>query len=139
MHGKDLLISFGPTLKVDIGFDPTFVPTQQAAPVAGVTGLDALVDSGATECCIDALLAAQLNLPMVNQRPIAGAHGARIAPIFMAQMVIPTLGITMYEEFAGVDLVAGGQLHHALLGRSFLARCTMTYDGATGAVSISSI
>jgi hypothetical protein len=59
--GATLLVANGPSLAVYVGFDPTYDaknPTRPPAP--GVTGLWALVDTGATECCIDSQLAARL-------------------------------------------------------------------------------
>ena len=98
----------------------------------------ALVDTGATESCIDNLLAATLNLPIVNRRKLAGAFGAKEVNMHLAQVRILDLSFTIYGEFAGVDLIAGGQKHHALLGRTFLQKFTMHYDGQTGQVTLSS-
>ena len=71
--GRDLLIQFGPTLLVDVGFDPDYSPDSGKPPIAGMKGIHALVDTGATESCIDNQLAQSLNLPVVDRRPIAGA------------------------------------------------------------------
>ena len=54
----------------------------------------------------------------------------------LAQIHAPELNFTVYGAFAGVLLRAGGQPHAALLGRTFLRRFTMTYEGETGAVSL---
>ena len=76
--GAQLLIQYGPTLIVSIGFDPNYNPaTPTVLPIPGIVGVDALVDTGASESCIDSLLAAQLNLPVVDKRPISGIHGER--------------------------------------------------------------
>jgi predicted aspartyl protease len=139
--GHELLVSLGPTLIVDIGFDSTFTPEQLATgklPAAGIKGVHGLVDTGATESCIDNLLAAQLNLPIVDRRTIAGIAGNHQANVYLAQVHIPTLRYTIYGAFAGVDLKAGGQVHSALIGRTFLRAFTMTYEGRTGTVTISS-
>jgi hypothetical protein len=133
----DLLVQWGPTILVDIGFDPkfTFVPGNPA-PVPGLTGLNALVDTGATESCIDSLLAAQLNLPVVDRRMTAGAHGSKEVNVHLAQVRVPSLGFTIYGAFAGVDLRAGGQAHSALIGRTFLRHFRMIYEGTNGNVEI---
>ena len=47
------------------------------------------------------------------------------------------LNFTIYGMFAGVHLVAGGQIHRALIGRTFLQHYTMVYEGRTGTVTIS--
>lgn len=137
--GAVLLTRFGPTLRVDIGFDQSFKPSNlPILPIAGVKGLNALVDTGAGECCIDNLLASQLKLPIVDRRPISGAHGSHPTNMYLAQIHVPSLGTTIYGVFAGVDLLAGGQVHHALIGRTFLQNFTMIYVGKTGTVTISS-
>src|SRR5205823_6239775 len=97
-----------------------------------------LVDTGASESCIDSLLAAQLNLPIVDRRPTSGAHGSLEVNMHLAQVRIPALNFTIYGAFAGVRLAVGGQTHRALIGRTFLQRFTMVYEGRTGAVTISS-
>jgi predicted aspartyl protease len=135
--GHDQLIAFGPTLNVDIGFDPNYKPSATAVPVPGIRGIWALVDTGATESCIDAQLAATLNLPLINRRPIAGIGGLHQASVHLAQIHVPSLAFTIYGEFAAVDLAAGGQHHRALVGRTFLERFTMVYDGKTGNVTLS--
>ena len=77
--GAVLLAAHGPTLIVDIGFDPNFKTPTSTLPIAGITGIHALVDTGAGESCIDSLLAIQLNLPIVDRRPISGVHGTHEA------------------------------------------------------------
>ena len=96
----------------------------------------ALVDTGAGVSCIDDQLAVRLGLPAIDKRDIAGIGGRQTATIYLAQVHVPALTYTIYGAFAGVDLVGGGQVHQALLGRSFLRRFTMTYDGPTGGVTI---
>jgi len=137
--GCDSLVTWGPTLTVDIGFDPTFTASSTGTPVPGKTGLAALVDTGATESCIDSQLAAQLNLPVIDKRMTAGAHGAKEVNVHLAQIHIPSFGKTIIGAFAGVDLRAGGQFHSALIGRTFLRHVRMTYDGKTGKVEISDL
>lgn len=135
----DSLVQWGPTLTVDIGFDPNYNSASANIPVPGKTGLSALVDTGATESCIDSLLAAQLNLPVVDKRMTAGAHGAKEVNLHLAQIYIPSLNRTIVGTFAAVDLLAGGQVHSALIGRTFLRHIKMTYDGRVGTVVVSDI
>jgi hypothetical protein len=54
-----------------------------------------------------------------------------MANIYLAQIRIPSLRRTIYGAFAGVHLVAGGQMH-----RAFLREHIMTYNGSTGEVKI---
>ena len=139
LAGADMLIKWGPTLMVDIGFDANYDwKVATSPPVPGTKGLHALVDTGATESCIDSLLAAQLNLPIVDKRNVSGVHGSREVGIHLAQVYVPSLGFTINGAFAGVDLRAGGQLHSALIGRTFLRHFKMIYDGQTGTVELTS-
>jgi predicted aspartyl protease len=135
--GRDFLISHGPTLMVNIGFDPNFT-NPPAIPIAGITDIRALVDTGAGESCIDSVLASQLNLPIVDRRRIAGAGGIQEVNMHLTQVHVPSLNFTIYGAFAGVHLAAGGQFHRALIGRTFLQHYTMTYEGRTGTVTLSS-
>jgi predicted aspartyl protease len=138
LTGRDSLVKWGPTLLVDIGFDPNYDwKIATAPPMPGLKGINALVDTGADECCIDSQLAAQLNLPIVDRRHISGAHGKKEVNVHLAQVYVPSLNITMNGAFAGVDLVAGGQIHSALIGRTFLMHFRLIYNGMTGDVEIS--
>jgi hypothetical protein len=138
VSGCDLLTALGPTVLVDIGFDPNFVPGSGVFPNLAVKGLPALVDTGAGESCIDNILAAQLSLSVIDRRLISGVHGAKLTNMYLAQVHIPALPFTIWGAFAGVDLIAGGSPHRALIGRTFLARFTMVYSGITGKVTITS-
>src|SRR5690554_6543088 len=91
-----VLVFAGPTLSVDIGFDLDFKPNSGATPVPGIRGVQALVDTGASECCIDGELASRLNLPIIDRRPVAGAHGAKEVNFHLAQIYFPSLKFIMY-------------------------------------------
>ena len=91
--------------------------------------LPALVDTGATESSIDSELARQLGLPRVDQQIIAGAGGKHTIDVFLAQMYVPELGQAKHGQFAGVHLTQGDSHHKAILGRDFLSRIVMIYDG----------
>ena len=68
---------------------------------------------------------------------MGGIGGEILVTIYLAQIFIPSIGKTIYGDFAGVHLKAGGQIHQALLGRTFLQFCTLTYHENTGTVTIS--
>jgi hypothetical protein len=119
-----------------VGFDPNFSLGQSAPPIAGMVGLDALIDSGASHCCIDEAVALNLNLPLINQRQVSGVNGITLMNFYIAQIYVPSLRHVLYGEFAGVRLQTGAQRHFALMGRNFLQQFTMIYEGMTGAVSL---
>ncbi|MCY3774341.1 MAG: retropepsin-like aspartic protease [Gemmatimonadetes bacterium] len=132
----DLLVQFGPTLMVQIGFDPDFQPGGLHPNLPSVPS-PALIDTGATESCIDSTLALNLNLPVVDRQTVSGAHGSHALNYHLAQIYVPDLQYTVYGLFAGVHLTVGGQPHNAIMGRTFLQGFTMTYEGTTGSVTIS--
>jgi len=134
--GQDLLTTNGPTLLVDIVFDPTFKSVPHPPPQVGVGRIHALVDTGAVESCIDSVLAAQLNLPVIDRTKISGSYGSHVVNVHLAQIFVPSLNSWLYGKFAAVHLAAGGQWHRALIGRTFLQHFTMIYEGRTGTVVI---
>ncbi|MDE0330492.1 MAG: retroviral-like aspartic protease family protein [Nitrospinae bacterium] len=134
---REDLVKYGPTLLVDVGFDPTFDPGKEGSiPIPSIQQIHAVVDTGATISCIDKQLAAQLKLPVVDRENLAGIGGAYVADMHAAQIYIPALDHIQYGSFAGVDLVSGGQRHFALIGRTFLGNFQMDYNGITGKVVI---
>ena len=136
LSGQDQLVRFGPTLFVQIGFDPSFRSGVSPHPNLPQLELPALVDTGASESCIDSALAQNLQLPAVDTGRISGVQGASETVFFLAQIYVPALDGTIFGKFAGVHLVSGGQPHSALLGRAFLGNFVLTYEGRTGEVII---
>ena len=137
LSAREVLVAVGPTLHVEIGFDPSFNPNGMSTPNLPTTQFPALVDTGAFESCIDSTLAEQLGLPIVGRQSVSGAHGAAEVDFHLAQICVPAFGHIVYGRFAGVHLAKGGQHHQALLGRTFLMNFSMVYDGRTGVVTLS--
>lgn len=97
----------------------------------------ALVDTGATESCIDNKLAEELGLPVIDEMDMSGVGGMR-HNVYLASVSIPDLEFLQYGRFAGVDLRDGGQEHQALLGRTFLQNVILIYDGLRAQVTLAS-
>ena len=134
---QNLLVQFGPTLGVRIGFDQNYSPNGASPPNLPEKLWPALVDTGASESCIDSTLADELQLPIFDRVSISGAHGKQELNLHLAQIYVPSLEFTTYGSFAGVHLISGGQRHYALIGRSFLRSFNMVYNGKTGSVTLS--
>ena len=117
------LALYGPTLVVEIGFDANYRIGAGIKPELQSGRELALVDTGATESCIDSELAANLNLPIVNRHKLSGVGGVTDVNVHLAQIYIPELAWTIYGRFDGVHLAAGGQPYSALIGRTFLRHC----------------
>ena len=131
------LVVTGPTLDVQIGFDPVFRLGTNVPPNIPGDGHPALVDTGAALSCIDADLVAALSLPVIDHLPVAGVHGSQVVTMHLAQIWVPALEWTVSGPFAAVRLAAGAQLHKALIGRNFLQYFRLLYEGRTGAVTLS--
>lgn len=132
--GSDHLISYGPTLWVKVGFDPSHRP--DLVPALPPNPIAALVDTGATESCIDINLALSLDLPFLGEEDCGGVSGTQKHPVYLAQIFVELLGFSIYGRFTGANLSGGGFLHRVLIGRSSLRGCRMIYDGRTGSVII---
>lgn len=133
-----LLVGVGPTIPVQIGYDPGFDDAIESTPMLPLDLYPALVDTGASGNNIDIELAASLRLPvLVYDVPIVGSVGQHTTNIYLAQIYIPELNRVINGRFAGVNLAGGGQIHRAIIGRSFLQDFVLYYDGRTGEVTLS--
>jgi predicted aspartyl protease len=144
--GTQALVALGPTLTVEVGFDPGFFhpdPVQVQAAIAaahaaapGAALVEALIDTGAADCCIDEDLAQQLQLPLIDQQDGSGIGGKEKFNVYLGHIRIAALAHIQYGRFMGVKLAAGGQRHKVLLGRTMLQAMVLIYDGTTGTVRI---
>lgn len=130
-HTTDGLIAVGPTILANVS-----QPIVDGVPDTKNKSTLFLVDSGASHSCIDAALATELALPVIDRIQIGGVAGAHEHDVVLAQLTIPSIGFVMSGRFAAVHLTAGGQPHEALFGRDFLKHVVMIYDGMHGRVSI---
>ena len=132
-----LLVSKGPTLIVEIGFDPSFRRDGYAQPDIPSVQYEALVDTGSSVTCIDSGIATALNLPVVDRYDVAVPLGRGELNVYSAHVYLPELSATFSGHVLGAHLTAGQQPHFALIGRDFLRQFRMVYDGRTGDVTLS--
>lgn len=143
LSAADALVQQGPTILVDIGFDPTLFGQNlpqvlgATAPLAAIPAVQvpALLDTGATESSIDEQLAQQLQLPLIDRQTRVGISGPVVLNVYLAHLLIPNVG-GQYGRFTGVHLQAGGQPQRALIGRTLLKDMLVVYDGRAGRVSL---
>jgi len=131
-----LLAYHGPVIKVDVGFDQKYRPSEGKPPRHQRKGLEALIDTGAGESCIDSDLARELALPTFDRQSVSGVSGRIEVDYHLAQVHIPSLRFVLRGRFAGVPLLSSGLTHPIVLGRSFLKYVRMIYDGPTGDVEL---
>ena len=127
----------GPTVLVRIGLDPKYKAGAGEIPNLPGEDFHALVDTGASESCIDSEVADRLGLPVVEEIKMASALGEGTVNVYLAQIYIPQLKLILNGRFSGVHLHKTKLKHRALLGRTFLLRAHMVYTGKTGSVVIS--
>ena len=131
------LLTVGPTLQVNIGFDVNFKPGSNTIPDLPSILIPALIDTGAAASCIDETVASVRKLPISDCGHVSGVLGPGEVNMHIAQIYIPDLNTIFYGSFAGVHLLVAGNSQLALIGRDFLLNFKMYYDGTTGRVTIS--
>lgn len=131
----DLLVELGPTVRVDIGLKSRSEAGRR--PDLAEKRIRALIDTGAGGDCIDDELARRLALPITDEGEISGVGGRHSAFIYTARVYVPSLDRLLFQPFTGVKLEEGGQWHRVILGRTFLRRCRLVYDGASGEAVLS--
>ncbi|MCX6026849.1 MAG: retroviral-like aspartic protease family protein [Chloroflexi bacterium] len=100
------------------------------------TGL-ALIDTGASDTCIDEQVAKELGLPVVDQVNMASASNAAIIRnVYPITIEITGLPNPINAPRAiGAELAPQGLL--LLVGRDALRFCTLFYNGITGELTLS--
>lgn len=142
--GQQILVFKGPTTLVEVNFDPGLFHTdpvqvqaalaaRQAAPPQLV---EALIDTGARESCIDEDLAQTLQLPLIDQGEASGVGGKETFNIYLGFIRIMALNFYQYGRFLGARLQQGQQPHRAILGRTLLQGMVLVYDGRNGTCTI---
>ena len=98
-----------------------------SAPTKSVS-LDGIIDTGASGICIDRRVALELGLKSHNRKPIQVADGSyREAIAYTANLRIGGLKFNDLVEVWGFKM--NNPSPRVLLGRSFLRRYIINYDG----------
>ncbi|PYR22297.1 MAG: hypothetical protein DMF95_30965 [Acidobacteria bacterium] len=145
LSGRDALVMKGPTTAVEIGFNPDLFHSDPAVVQQAIASahaqppsqlVEALIDTGAGDSCIDEDLAQQLQLPLIDHQDGSGIGGKEKFNVYLGHVRIAALGIIQYGRFMGVKLKAGNQPHQALLGRTLFQGMLLVYDGRDGSVRL---
>ncbi len=87
-----------------------------------------IIDTGASAICMDRRIARRLGLTSIDRKPMEMADGASTEAVaYMVQMSIPDLDYSEWTKVFGIDMKF--PTSRILLGRSFLRRYHLTYDG----------
>jgi predicted aspartyl protease len=139
IHPAQALQRSGPIVQVSVTLAQSFAATvaqsggQLPQPVTGL----ALVDTGASNTCIDDEAAKSMNLPVIDVGSMHSAsHAKTPSNIYPVQVEIIGFQIQFQSlRTMGAALKAQGLL--MLLGRDLLQRCTLFYNGLTGQITLS--
>jgi hypothetical protein len=133
------LAVYGPTIPVAVSVTPIHAQQLQrlgqAIPPA-VPGL-ALIDTGASLCCVDESVIQQLGIPPFGYSSVAGATGTSSQATYPASLSFPGTPIPniTFFDFIGSPLASLGIL--VLIGRNVLSQFVMVYNGPGGHVALS--
>lgn len=106
---------------IDVSF---YGPSKQAPPAT----VQAIIDTGASGICIDRRIAISLGLAATDRRRVQMADGTEtMATAYMAKMHIDGLNFQDWVEVLGIPMQH--PTSRVLLGRSFLRRYVISYDG----------
>jgi hypothetical protein len=139
LESAQRLASYGPTIPmaVSVTLAQARLLERNGQPIPpAVAGL-ALVDTGASLCCVDEAAIRQLGIPPFGYAPVAGATGSSNQTTYPASLSFPGTPIPniTFFDFVGSPLASLGIL--ALIGRNVLAQFVMVYNGPGGHVSLS--
>lgn len=136
--GNDIRLSprvvlrrYGPTIPIRVG--PAVVPGKPVGAEAHDKIVYALIDTGATNSCIDNDLAAELKLRIIDCAEVGGVAGRGLHDVFMGKLIVDALGTAFNGRLIGVKL---GAEQPIIVGRDFLSNTLMIYDGGSGTVTL---
>ena len=122
----------GPILQVSVTVEQNLgqgLIAQGKALPAPISGL-ALIDTGASNTCIDEQAAKELGLPVIDVAIMQSAsHEKHPCNIYPVQIITPIVTLNAPRAM-GAALASQGLL--VLIGRDVLQSCTLFYNGPAG-------
>jgi predicted aspartyl protease len=95
----------------------------------------ALIDTGASNSCIDEQAAQDLGLPVIDVAAMQSAtHEKQSCNVYPVQIITPLVTINS-PRTVGASLASQGLL--VLIGRDVLQHCTLFYNGLVGQFTLS--
>jgi predicted aspartyl protease len=134
---KVVLQRRGPVVQVTVALADSFAQSLQQAgqPVPSPVSGWALVDTGASNTCIDAAAAVQMGLPVIDVCNMTSATHENtqqnVYPIRIEFAGVPI--VINADRVTGATLAPQGLL--LLIGRDALQQCTFTYNGLAGCIT----
>ena len=135
--GADRLENLGFLLSVEVSPPQSLarlLALQQPTASQGVIGL-ALVDTGASCCCVEESALRRLQLEPVRHTEVRSPNGSRRQFVYVARLGFPGSAIPA-TELPVVGVQMGSEEIIALVGRDFLRHCLLVYNGPAGRCSL---
>lgn len=126
----------GPVLQVTVSIEQNAAKAllSQGKNIPSKTGL-ALIDTGASNTCIDEQAAKELGLPVIDVGSMQSAsHEKHPCNIYPVQIVTPVVTLNSSRTM-GANLAPQGLV--VLIGRDVLAACNLFYNGPSGQFTLS--
>jgi len=134
----DLLAAVGLLLPVEINIPQALADNlqSQGQTLPQVVTGGALVDTGASCCCVEESLLVGLGLQPIDQVPMTGATGTRVQNVYLAKLSFPNSPIPPLEiRVIGAQMSASNLA--CLVGRDLLRHCLLIYNGPMGSYTLS--
>lgn len=126
----------GPVLQVTVSIEQNAAKAllAQGKTVPSKTGF-ALIDTGASNTCIDDQSPKELGLPVIDVGSMQSAsHEKHPCNVYPVQIVTPVVTLNAARTM-GANLTPQGLL--VLIGRDVLAACNLFYNGPAGQFTLS--
>jgi len=133
----DLLAAHGLLLSVEISLPQALANllTAQDKSLPPVGTGAALVDTGASCCCVEEALLQQMQLKPVSQVHVSSPNGNRLQNVYFTRLAFPGAPIPPLEiPVVGVQMNQGKTV--CLIGRDLLRHCVLIYNGPMGSYTI---
>jgi predicted aspartyl protease len=127
----------GPVLQVSVTIEENAgkALASQGKPLPVPKTGFALIDTGASNSCIDEQAAKDLGPPIIDVGTMLSASHEKVpCNIYPVQIITPIITLNSPRTM-GAALAAQGLL--ALIGRDVLQRCNLFYNGPTGQFTLS--
>lgn len=134
----DLLAALGLLLTVEVSPPEALANllTSQGKPLPQLVTGSALVDTGASCCCVEERLLQQLQLLPIGQVSVSSPTGNRLQNVYFTRLTFPGSPIPPLEiPVVGVQMNQGKVI--SLIGRDLLRHCVLIYNGPMGSYTIS--
>lgn len=134
---SQVMQNLGPLVQVTVGPAQSLVNqwTQTGIPVPAPISGNALIDTGASNTCIDEDLAQRLGLPVIDLVHMVSASDSSQRNVYPAQITL--LGSLTVNVDRALSAALAQQNIIALIGRDVLQMCTLFYNGLSGEFTLS--